>query len=158
MRSELTVADLKTVAVLEHREFATAEVAGQLVGIPVLEVQDVLNPVRITPIPLSRKEIAGLLNLRGRIVTAVDVRIRMGLTVNEGRDKCLSIVVEQNEELYSLIVDKVGDVLNLPITDFEQNPPNLEASWAAVSDGVYRLDGRILLVLNVKKLLDYSPE
>src|SRR3546814_17937554 len=84
-------------------------IADQLFGIPVLQVQDVLGQQRITRIPLAPPEIAGPLNLRGRIVTAIDVRLRLGLGPRERSDKDMSIVVDYRGELYSLMVDQVGE-------------------------------------------------
>ena len=93
------------------REFVTATIGDQLCGIPVLKVQDVLGPQRITPIPLAPDEVAGSLNLRGRIVTAIDLRARLGLLNRSNGDDEMSIVVEHHGELYSLMVDAVGEVL-----------------------------------------------
>ena len=93
-------------------------------GIPVLKVHDVLQQQRITHVPLAPPEVAGSLNLRGRIVTAINMRCRMGMEVIEQTgNKAMSAVVECQNELYSLIVDSVGEVLTLPITDYESNPP-----------------------------------
>src|SRR5918911_2201202 len=81
------------------RDFVSVTISGQLFGIPVLQVQDVLGPQRITPIPLAPREIAGSLNLRGRIVTAIDMRVRLGLAASAERDKRMSVVVEHGGEL-----------------------------------------------------------
>jgi purine-binding chemotaxis protein CheW len=142
--------------VAETKDFSTFEVDGQLLGINVLDVQDVLNPMEIANVPLAGSEVAGLLNLRGRIVTAIDMRQKLGLSAFENRSKCMSIVVEKNQELYSLIVDKVGDVISIPDNQFEQNPPNLKPVWAELASGVYRLEGRIMLVIDINHLLSYS--
>jgi purine-binding chemotaxis protein CheW len=142
--------------VAETKDFSTFEVDGQLLGINVLDVQDVLNPMEIANVPLAGSEVAGLLNLRGRIVTAIDMRQKLGLSAFENRSKCMSIVVEKNQELYSLIVDKVGDVISIPNNQFEQNPPNLKPVWAELASGVYRLEGRIMLVIDINHLLSYS--
>ncbi|PIR31602.1 MAG: chemotaxis protein CheW [Alphaproteobacteria bacterium CG11_big_fil_rev_8_21_14_0_20_44_7] len=139
-----------------NKVFSTFYVANQLIGIPVLQVEDVLNSMPITWIPLSAKEIAGLLNLRGRIVTAIDLRARLGLPESEDKSKSMSIVVERKGELYSLIFDKVSDVMSLKPSQYEQSPANLEQVWAEVSEGVYRLDKEIMLVLNIEKLLNFS--
>ncbi len=140
----------------ETQDFVTFLIAGQLFGIPVLKVQDVLSAHRITRIPLAPPEIAGSLNLRGRIVTALDVRRRLGLPERENQDECMSIVVEHDNELYSLRVDSVGEVLALSGADFERNPPTLDACFREYSDGIYRLDDKLLVVLDVTSLLDYG--
>lgn len=138
------------------REYVTAIIAGQLFGIPVLQVQDVLGPQKINPIPLAPPEVAGSLNLRGRIVTAIDVRRRLGLPAYEGKGGGMSVVVEQGAELYSLIIDEVGEVLNLPIADFERNPANLDPLWREVTAGIFQLDGKLMVVLDINRLLTFS--
>lgn len=135
------------------REFVTMIIDGQLFGIPVLQVQDVLGPQKITRVPLSPREVAGSLNLRGRIVTAIDVRTRLGIPSRDGDAKSMSVVVEHNGEFYSLIVDQVGEVMSLSASDFEQTPATLDEKWREISDGVYRLRETLLIVIDVKRLL-----
>jgi purine-binding chemotaxis protein CheW len=138
----------------ESQDFVTMTIADQLFGIPVLTVQDVLGSQRITRIPLAPPEVAGALNLRGRIVTAMDVRRRLDLPAREAGKAGMSVVVDHNGELYSLIVDSVGEVLSLPNDAFERNPATLDPKWREVSAGIYRLDGKLLVVLEVSRLLD----
>jgi purine-binding chemotaxis protein CheW len=135
------------------REYVSMTVAGQLFGIPVLTVQDVLGEQRITCVPLALPEVAGTLNLRGRIVTAIDMRRRLRLPPRE-KGAAMNVVVDRSGELYSLIVDSVGEVLSLPAEQFERNPSTLEATWREVSVGVYRLENGLMVVLDVEKLLD----
>lgn len=137
-------------------DYVTMFINGQLFGIPVLQVQDVLGPQRITRIPLAPKEIAGLLNLRGRIVTAIDVRKRLGLPEREPEKKRMSIVVDYRGELYSLIVDEVGEVLALADAAHERNPSTLDQIWRDVSTGIYRLKNELLVVLDVARLLCFA--
>jgi purine-binding chemotaxis protein CheW len=139
-----------------QHDFVSFTVAGQLFGIPVLKVQDVLGPQRITRIPLAPKEVAGSLNLRGRIVTAIDLRLRLGLDRREKGQTSMSIVVEHHGELYSLIVDSVGEVLSLDAGAYERNPPTLDPRWRDFSDGIYRLNGSLLVVLDVSQLLQFG--
>jgi purine-binding chemotaxis protein CheW len=155
-----------TVDVLERPEQAAAEdqvyvtltVAGQLCGIPVLGVRDILAEQTITRIPLAPPDIAGSLNLRGRIVTAIDLRRRLNLPPPESGQKRMSVVAEQGGELYALLVDQVSEVMNLDTTLFERNPPTLERNWAMFSLGIYRLNGRLLVILDVARLLDYAAQ
>ena len=137
-------------------EFVTFMIADQLFGIPVLKVQDILSTHRITRIPLAPAEIAGSLNLRGRIVTAIDVRLRLGLPPRESEKIAMSIVVEHNSDLYSLLVDSVGEVLALSPDEFERNPPTLDSRLRGYSTGIYRLNEKLLVVLDVMRLLDYG--
>ena len=138
----------------ESREYVTMTVADQLFGIPVLTVQDVLGPQRITRIPLAPPEIAGALNLRGRIVTAIDVRRRLALPPRSADTSSMSVVVDHKGELYSLIVDAVGEVMSLPVESYERNPATLDPRWREVSGGIYRLKGKLLVVLEVARLLE----
>jgi purine-binding chemotaxis protein CheW len=140
----------------EEQVYVTLTVAGQLCGIPVLGVRDILAEQPITRIPLAPPDIAGSLNLRGRIVTAIDLRRRLNLPAPEGDKKRMSVVAEQGGELYALQVDQVSEVMSLDAKLFERNPPTLDRNWALFSDGIYRLDGRLLVILNVAHLLDYS--
>ncbi len=137
------------------RDFLTIRIADQLFGIPILQVQDVLGPQRITKVPLAPPAIAGSLNLRGRIVTAIDVRACLGLPPKP-RDTTgheMSVVVENNHELYSLMIDKVGDVMSLSQNDFESNLSTLDPIWRGVCNGIYRLKDQLLVVLDVPRLL-----
>jgi purine-binding chemotaxis protein CheW len=138
--------------------FVTLSVADQLCGIPVLSVRDVLGPQTITRIPLAPPEVAGSLNLRGRIVTTIDLRRRLRLPKAAPGASQMSVVAEQGGELYALLVDQVSEVLSLPAGQFERNPPTLPPEWARFSTGIYRLQGRLLAVLDVARLLALSSE
>jgi len=142
----------------ETEDFVTFTIADQLFGIPVLLVQDVLSSYQITRIPLAPPEITGSLNLRGRVVTAIDVRIRLGLEPRAEGAESMSIVAETGGELYSLLVDSVGEVLPLSSVNYERNPATLDAKLRSFSAGIYRLDHGLLVVLDVKRLLDYAHE
>jgi purine-binding chemotaxis protein CheW len=101
--------------------------------------------------------VAGSLNLRGRIVTAIDIRRRLRLPVcQEASGDAMSVVVELQGELYCLRVDSVGEVLSLPSSDFEPNPPTLDPLWREFATGVYRLKTALLVVLDVPRLLDFA--
>jgi purine-binding chemotaxis protein CheW len=119
----------------------------------VLKVQDVLGPQRIAHVPLAPAEVLGSLNLRGRIVTAVDMRTRLGIDALDDSSQSMSVVVEHEGELYSLVVDKVGEVMSLPAADYERNPATLDVRWQEVSNGIYRLQGTLLIVLDVARFL-----
>ena len=143
-------------ALNDAHEFVTVTIADQLFGIPVLSVQDVLGEQRITRIPLAPGEVAGALNLRGRIVTAIDVRQRLNLPPRPGGEPAMSVVVEHRGDPYSLLIDRVGEVLSLPADRYERNPATLDPAWRDVSEGTYRLDSELLVVLSVERLLDFA--
>jgi purine-binding chemotaxis protein CheW len=134
-------------------QLLTFNLAGQLFGVPVLQVNDVLGPQRITKTPLAPAAIAGVMNLRGRIVTAVDVRRCLGQPPREKDSSDMSVVVDQNGELFSLIIDSVGDVLQLSEDTHETVPATLDPAWRSVSSGIHKLKDKILVVLDVGQLL-----
>lgn len=139
-------------------EYVTVLIGGQLFGLPINRVQDVFMPEAITRVPLARGEIAGVLNLRGRIVTVIDMRRRLRLPPAEAESPCMAVGIEYKGESYGLLIDQVGEVLRLPANGLEKNPGNLDRRWAMVSGGVQRLDGRLLVVLDVDQVLEMGSE
>ncbi len=135
------------------REFLTFNVDGQLLGIPVLQVQDVLARQKVTRVPLAPPEVEGSLNLRGRIVTAINLRRRLGIEGDQPA-KTMSIVVEHRGDLYSLTVDSVGDVLGLSVAAAEAPPATLEPLWRKHASEIYRLQERLLVILDITGMLD----
>jgi purine-binding chemotaxis protein CheW len=143
-----------TNALHDSKEFLTFFVNEQIFGLPVLQVQDVLGEQKVTPIPLAPPEVSGSLNLRGRIVTALNVRQRLKLEDKKNSQKKMSIVVDYKNELYSLEVDRVGDVVSLPDHLFEKNPATLDPAWRHISAGIYRLNDQLLVILDTAGLLE----
>jgi len=139
-------------------EYVTVTIADQLFGLPINRVQDVFMPEMITRVPLSPPEIAGVLNLRGRIVTAIDMRRRLRLPPREKATHSMAVGIEYKGESYGLLIDAVGEVLRLPVAGLERNPGNLDRRWAKVAGGVQRLEGRLMVVLDVDRVLDMGPE
>lgn len=137
-------------------DYVTMMIYDQLFGIPVLKVQDILGPQKITRVPLAPREIAGSLNLRGRIVTAIDVRQRLDLPQRAAGERSMSIVVENKGEMYSLIVDRVGEVMSLETGSYERSPSTLDQKWRDISGGIHRLEGKLLIVLDIERLLGFA--
>lgn len=133
----------------------TVHLGDALFGVPVLQVQDVVAEPPINRVPLAPPEVAGVLNLRGRIVTAIDMRRRLGLPAREGQR--MSVIVERAGELYALLVDDIGDVLWLNAADREDLPITLGEGWRALCAGLHRLDDALLLVLDVEATLSLQP-
>ncbi len=142
----------------ETTEYVTLVIAEQLFGVPVVSINDVFSPQNLTPVPLASPEIAGVLNLRGRIVTAIDSRVKLGLSPGEDVTQMMAVGVEKNGESFGILVDSVGEVLRLSAEDFEPNPINLDRRWQSVSGGVYRLDGKLLVVLDIDKIIGLFGE
>ena len=139
-----------------QQAFATFKVAGQVFGIPVTKVQDILTPEAIARVPLGPAEVRGLINLRGRIVTVIDVRTRLMLPGNcdDATYKGMCVTVESEGELYTLLVDSVGDVVSLPSAAREPVPATLDAAWTEIAGGVFRMSDQLLVVLEITRLLD----
>jgi purine-binding chemotaxis protein CheW len=136
--------------------FVTVATGGQLFGLRLERVRDVFVPRGLSPVPLAPPEIAGLLNLRGRIVTAIDLRRRLGLPPRSDGGTPVAVGIEERGELYGLMVDRVGDVLRLKPSTYDANPVNLDQRWAKLCAGVHRLDHGLMVVLDVDKILDLS--
>ena len=134
-------------------EYVTVYIAGQLFGLPIERVQDVFTPTGMTVVPMASYEIAGVLNLRGRIVTAIDMRRRLNLPDREKGVTTMAVGIEYKGESFGLIIDEVGEVLRLSRDNFEQNPSNLDPRWAAVSAGVQRLEKQLMVILDVNRVL-----
>jgi len=139
-------------------EYVTVLLGGQLFGLPISRVQDVFMPERLTRVPLAQPEIAGVLNLRGRIVTAIDMRCRLGLPARDEKRPPMAVGIECRGESYGLLIDTVGEVLKLDDAAREPNPVNLDARLARISAGVHRLDGQLLVILDVDRVLDMGHE
>jgi purine-binding chemotaxis protein CheW len=134
-------------------EYVTAVIGGQLFGLPISRVQDVFMPE-----PLSSAEIAGVLNLRGRIVTVVDMRARLGLPRNDDGKPPMAVGVDLRGESYGLLIDQIGEVLRLADDGREENPVNLDPRMAKLAGGVHRLDGQLMVVLDVDRVLEIVPD
>ena len=141
-------------------DYVTVTVGGQLLGLPIGRVQDVFIATRITPVPLAPYEIVGLINLRGRVVTAICMRRRMRhadtgrLPTGTDEHELTAVGLDQGGEAFALIVDAVGEVMRLSRTTFEPVPIHLDRAWAAIAKGVHRLDDRLLVVIDVDAVLN----
>lgn len=137
----------------EPQGFVSFRVADQWLGVPVVVAQEILTAQAISPVPLSPGEVAGFLNLRGQIVTAIDLRTRLGLSPRPGDASFMNIVVRDREELFSFLVDEVGDVVEVSPDRVEPTPATLDERWRECCEGVVRLERGLLVVMDVQKLL-----
>jgi purine-binding chemotaxis protein CheW len=138
-------------------EYVTVMIGGHLFGLPISRVQDVFVPDRLTRVPLAPPEVAGILNLRGRVVTAIDMRSRLDLGKREPDQTVMAIGIELKGESYGLLIDTVGEVMQLRNSACEAKPTNLDARLARVAAGIYRLEGQLMIVLDVDRVLDIKP-
>jgi purine-binding chemotaxis protein CheW len=135
-------------------EFVTVWIADQLFGLPIARVHDVFMVDRLTRVPLAPPEIAGILNLRGRVVTTIDMRRRLDLPAREEGRGNMAVGIEHRGESYGLLIDSVGEVLKIPAASRDPNPINLDPRWARVAAGVVQLDSRLMVVLDVDRVLE----
>ena len=143
-------------AIVSNNEYVTVTIGSQVFGIPINQVNEIFKPERLTPVPLSHPDIAGVLNLRGRIVTMIDCRRRLGITKEpQSRDQ-MAVGVERDGDHYGLLFDGAGEVLRFAQDQVESPPVNLDPHWKRVSKGVYRMDGGLLVLLDIGILLDFS--
>ena len=167
------------------REYVTLFLGSQMFGLPIEHVHDVFIASQIARVPLAPREIVGLLNLRGRVVTALSLRARLAMPELErtassdqngavteahslaspndmpGRgvtDKNMAIGIEHHGEAYALMVDRIGEVIRLDSSTFEPNPVHLSPAWLALSAGVHRLGSQILMILDVNAVLDFEAD
>jgi len=137
----------------QPRQYSTFYVSDLFFGIDVLNVQEVLRYQEMTKVPLAPDVIEGLINLRGQIVTAVDLRKRLNVTPRDTGHTPMNIVVRSEEGAVSLLVDEISDVLQVNNASYEPPPQNLPEEQRELIEGLYKLDGRLLLILNTEKVL-----
>jgi purine-binding chemotaxis protein CheW len=138
-------------------EFVTVTIGDHIFGLPISRVQDVFVPERLTRVPLAPPEVAGVLNLRGRVVTAIDMRSRLDLGSRQPGQPVMAVGIELKGESYGLLVDAVGEVVQLPNSACEAKPSNLDERLARVAAGIHRLEGQLMIVLEVDRVLDIKP-
>lgn len=136
---------------MAEKKFCTFVLDGHLFGVPVENVQEVLRSQRVTAVPLAPPEVRGLLNLRGQIVTTIDLRTRLGLPPCEDESATVSVVVRTVDGAVSLVVDRIGPVLEPPATSFEPAPDTVPEALRRLVDQVCKLDEGLLLVLDTER-------
>lgn len=135
------------------RQYATFFVDELYFGIEVCQVQEVLRYQEMTRVPLAPEVVEGLINLRGQIVTAVDMRRKFGLAPRQAGRSPMNMVVRSEDGAVSLLVDEIGDVLEVAQSSFEPPPDNLPERQRELIHGVHKLSGRLLMVLNTDRAL-----
>ncbi len=136
------------------QQFCTFLLDGNTFGVPVPAVQEVIQFQEMTPVPLAPAVVSGMINLRGQIVTAIDLRRRMGLCERSDGRLPLNVIVRTGEEAVSLLVDEIGDVIEVGEDVRETPPETLGGAARRMIHGVYKLPDRLLLTLNIDRIVD----
>lgn len=138
----------------DERRYCTFHLADLYLGIEVTSVQEVIRHQETTPVPLAPSVVGGLINLRGRIVTAIDLRERLALPSRGDGRLPMNVVVRTDDGTISLLVDAIGDVVEVPPETFEVVPETLGGVARELIAGTYKLPDRLLLVLDIDKVVD----
>ena len=137
-------------------QYVTFRVGELLFGVDVSHVQEVLRAQPMTPIPLAPKAVKGLVNLRGQIITAIDLRSLLGMdTISDVRSS-MNVVIRSDGERVSLLVDSIGDVLEMEEDDYEETPETVPSYIGTIVQGVYKLKNELLLVLDGRSCTSLS--
>jgi purine-binding chemotaxis protein CheW len=140
------------------KQCCTFKVNGFLFGVDVLSVREIVENQRATKVPLSSVNIAGLINLRGEIVTSIDLRHRFPMGKTIPGENPMNIVVITGEGPISLVVDEVGDVIDMDPTCLEPTPDSLRTEVRELISGVYKMDGRLMLILDVESAVNVTEQ
>jgi purine-binding chemotaxis protein CheW len=138
----------------DARQFCTFFVDGQLFGVPVQEVQEVIRYQEMTRVPRVPAVIRGLINLRGQIVVAIDMRRRLNAGQLPEGQLPMNVVVRIVDGAVSLLVDEIGDVLEAGEENFEPTPETVTGTLRTLMQGVYKLPDHLLLVLDTEKTVN----
>ena len=136
------------------RQYATFEVADQLFGVKVEAVQEVLSYNEYTPVPLAPPAVGGLFNLRGQVIAAVDLRVQLGLRRQSLEGPVMNVIMRGDDEPVSLLVDRIGEVIDIDDNDFESPPETLTGSIREFVLSTVKLEGRLMLAIDVNQAVD----
>jgi purine-binding chemotaxis protein CheW len=150
--SEVETVQSKTISG-EVVQLCGFKIGGGYYAVPVLEVQEVVKPQILTPVPLAPGYVDGLINLRGQVVTAINLR-KLFKIEGEAPEEFMNIIVRNEDSLYSLVVDEIMDVMDVETRTFEETPDTLNAEIKKYIKGVYKLEGKLLVLLSLEKLLN----
>ena len=140
------------------RQYCTFFLDGLFCGVEVQQVQAVLRDQELTRVPLAAPEVSGLINLRGQIVTAIDLRRRLTLPERPAGARPMNVVVRTSDGLCSLLVDEIGDVIEVAADTFESPPQTLRGEARQLIRGVHKLNDRLLLVLDIQRATQLPDE
>ncbi len=135
-------------------QYCTFYVDGLFFGVEVLRVQEVIRFQEMTPVPLASNVVSGLINLRGQIVTAIDLRRRLALADRDPAELPMNVVIRTDDGAVSLLVDQIGDVLEVDADNYERPPETLSGVARHLVLGVYKLKDNLLLILDTDQTVD----
>ncbi len=144
----------QTQAVME--QLVTVVIEGQLLGFPISRVRDVFALHNLTHVPCAPTCVAGLVNLRGRIVTMLSLRVMLGFAPQTIEDGMMAVGIDCKDDAIGLIVDQVGEVIDVDVSLRENNPANIDARWAPFCMGVHKLANKLLVEIDLNSLLERS--
>ena len=136
------------------KQFCTFFLQDQCFGVPVEQVQEVIRYQEMTRVPLGPDVVRGLINLRGQIVMAIDLRRRFGMQERSESELPMNVVVRTEDGAVSFLVDEIGDVIEVKEDDFEHAPDNLQSRAGTLIRGVYKLPERLLVVLDTERAVN----
>ena len=142
---------------MAKQQYCTFCLAERLLGIEVLKIQEVMQHQQVTAVPLAPSVVCGLLNLRGSIVTTIDLRGRFGMHALDGGEPPTNIVCQTEGGLVILLVDRIGDVVEVENSDFEAPPETLRGTARELIEGVYMLPAGLMSVVNIERVVDLEP-
>ncbi|MDP1572509.1 MAG: chemotaxis protein CheW [Vicinamibacterales bacterium] len=149
---------MMTIPASTSRQLATFTLGDMYFGVEVLQVQEVIRYQEMTAVPRAPAVVRGLINLRGQIVTAIDLRRRLSLPALDADRRPMNVVVRTGEGVISLLVDEIGDVLEVEGSCFEPAPDTLVGPTRELVTCVFKLSGRLLLVLDVERTVSLDDE
>lgn len=141
----------------DANQFCTFFLEGHYFGLDVVKVQEIIRYQEMTRVPLAPAVVRGLINLRGQIVTAIDLRRRLHFGERAGGPLPVNIVVQTDDGAVSLLVDDIGDVVEAPQHDFEPPPQTLQGPARELIRGAYKLKDRLLLILDIENTVNLTP-
>ncbi|MDA0782905.1 MAG: chemotaxis protein CheW [Rickettsiales bacterium] len=142
----------------KKRQYLVMRLESQLFGILVENIQDVLSSMKITPIPLAPPEVKGAMNLRGRIVTVINLRSILGMKDDKKTENYKSVILEIEGNLYSIIVDSVSEVMDIADNEIKRLPENISQRWKEVSTGVYSMENEVMIFLDAFKMFSKDED
>jgi purine-binding chemotaxis protein CheW len=140
----------------DQKQFCTFYLNKHTFGVKVEQVQEVFRYQEMTKVPLAPREVRGLINLRGQIITALDLRLRLGMEPMPEGKLPMNVVVRTEDGVVSLLVDEIGDVLQVPEESYERPPETIPKEVRNLLLGVYKLSGRLLLILDSEKAVNVT--